>query len=49
MAFFYYKEIQKKCFLENYRFCEKSGNDANSMGGSCSLRYYDAVCMKIDV
>ena len=54
-AFFYPKDIQK-FVLENYRFCRKSGNDANSRGlegeeasWSCSLRHYDAVRRKIDM
>ena len=41
-------------FLENYRFCRKSGNDANSrgLGGgwrSRSLRHYDTLRTKIDM
>ena len=48
-AFFYPKDIQKN-FFENYRFCRKSGSDANSSGwGSYSLRHYDAVRTKIDM
>ena len=40
-----------KNFLENFRFCRKSGNDANSMGRgesrqSLSLRHYDACVRK---
>ena len=31
--FFYYKDIQN-FFLENYRFCRKSGNDSNCRGWS---------------
>ena len=29
---FFPKDIHFFCFLENYRFCRKSGNDANSRG-----------------
>ena len=42
-------------FWANYRFCRKSGNDADSKGGggggegSYSLRYYDVMRMKIDM
>ena len=39
-------------FLENYPFCRKSGNHANSrvrgLGVSCSLRHYDAMRTKIE-
>ena len=48
-VFFYHKDIQN-CFLENYRFCRKSGNDANCRGwrgGSYSLCHDDAIHTKI--
>ena len=48
-AFFILKTF--KIFLENYRFCRKSGNDANSRGrkgGSCCLGHYDAMRKKIE-
>ena len=54
LPFFYPKDIQK-FVLENYQFCRKSGNDANSRGlegeeasWSCSLLHYDAVRRKSD-
>ena len=48
-VFFYYKDIQN-FFLENYRFCRKSGNDSNCRGwggGSYSLCHDDAIHTKI--
>ena len=39
--------MQLKHFLENYRFCRKSGNDAYRRGRSCYSDYYDALRTKI--
>ena len=39
-----------KQFLENYRFCRKSGNDTYSRGwGLRFLRHCDALRTKIDM
>ena len=44
MQFAFFIPRHSKNFLENHRFCWKSGNDADSRGRDvCSLRPYDTV------
>ena len=44
MQFAFFTPRHSKKFLENHRFCWKSGNDADSRGREvCSLRPYDTV------
>ena len=44
MQFAFFIPRHSKKFLQNHRFCWKSGNDADSRGREvCSLRPYDTV------
>ena len=47
---FFLSKRQSFCFLKNYWFCRKSGNDAKSRGwGWYSSRHCDAMRTKIDI
>ena len=50
VIYLFYCQGHLKHFLENYRLCRKSGNDAYSREwGTCYLRQYDALSTKIDM
>ena len=50
MQFAFLSKRHSIFFMENYRFCGKSGNEANNKGWGIIffLRHYDAMCTKID-